>query len=123
MAWRGLPTSSSSIAAGRSLGGLAPQSPAPVLQDGGDHQYGHERSGGESHGDRVPKLEPPVAAPRGTAPAQLLLREVHPERRDDDHRDQGEEREEQAEHDRLGPGPLELLEKALRTLPERCEPF
>src|SRR5581483_2995209 len=119
----GSPIASSSITAARTLGRLTPKPSAPVLHDRGDHQDRDERSGGEPHRDGVPELEPPVASPGGTSPAELLLGEVHPERRDDDHRDQGEEREEQAEHHRRGPGPLELLEKALGALLERHKPF
>src|SRR5512133_1031806 len=90
--WKGMVQLTSAIAAGRTrVAGSATEPTAVVLQQRRQDEHGHERDGRQPHRDGVAQLEPPVAAAGGTAPSELLLGEVHPERREDDHEDQREE--------------------------------
>src|SRR4029453_16394572 len=74
--------SGSSVPAGGSFCRHPPEPLPPVLHD---HRGYHDRDEwpcGQAERDGIADLQRPAAAARGSGPAQLLLGEVHPERRD-----------------------------------------
>src|SRR4029453_17807215 len=108
--------SGSSVPAGGSFCRHPPEPLPPVLHD---HRGYHDRDEwpcGQAERDGIADLQRPAAAARGSGPAQLLLGEVHPERRDHNGEDQDEEPQPADEDDCRGPGPLEGLDGRLHPL-------
>src|SRR5881296_1603652 len=115
--------SRSSVSAGGSLCRNPAEPLPPVLHDHRGHHDREEWPRTQAQCDGIPDLQRPAPAARGPSPAQLLLGEVHPERRDDHGEDQDEEPQTDAEHDCRGPGPLEGLDGRLHPLLQLDQPL